>query len=440
MTKTLGFIKGHKNIVLGSGLFTYFFLLLLGVLVPAFRLGTSGGFSIAFIYRSIIFTLFFAAVIFLYYKRYHSVNYVLAVFMGIFLITNVLAILLPHNNVNISLSERLMATLYLISVIFTVFAFIEVLPSYITKESLLVLFSLIIITVLICALYSDIFEFKDIIAAFTAKGEDAHFHQIHSFFDNKNSYGLVLFVAIVANIYLFLSLKKKWLFIPMVYLFLNLIISRSKTGLLILIAAIIMIVIYYFFKSFKNHMVRNILILSVVIFLLYFGILIIYSEAIYNSSSFLSNLSNYVREAFIGQGIRSLQDRWNNIIQAHSIFATPRIIIGYGEHTCYSYANGCCYSLGYIDNAYIYNLLAGGIFKTGLFVYCYYLIFKNVHKINKNNNVPSISKLIVTIGIISILLYGLMENYQILGSNHVSFIFLILSFNIPTLVLKQYDN
>ena len=40
----------NKNNIFGIGLFIYFFMLLLGVLVPSLRIGTSGGFSIAFIY------------------------------------------------------------------------------------------------------------------------------------------------------------------------------------------------------------------------------------------------------------------------------------------------------------------------------------------------------------------------------------------------------
>ena len=429
----------NKNSIFGIGLFIYFFMLLLGVLVPSLRIGTSGGFSIAFIYRSAIFTLFFIIVIFLYYKKYHSIYRGLALFLMLFFITNILAIFIPHGGVAISLSERFMATLYLISIIFTIFAFIEVLPSYIKKDSILIFLSLLVITMVICALYSDIKEAKDIIAAFTAKGEDAHFHQIHSFFDNKNSYGIMLYSSIVGTMYLFIFTKKKWLFIPMVYLFINLIISRSKTGIIILVLSILIILLYYFFKSFKKHPKRNVVIVSLVFFLIYFGILCVYVKPIYTSFTFLSNLSNYVREAFIGQGFRSIQDRISNIVAARELFLTPRIIIGYGEHTCYTFANGCCYSLGYIDNAYLYNLLAGGVFKTGLFIYCYYLIFKNVRTIKKNKNVSSITKIFMVTVIISILIYGLMENCQILGSNHLSIIFLLFTFIIPLLIKKSSE-
>lgn len=425
-----------KGILIGLGLFTYFFLLLLGVIIPDLRLGTSGGLSNAFIYRAIIFSIFFVVVIIMFYKKFHTINYVLGIFLIIFLITNILAIFIPFKNVYVSNQLKWMSVLYLISVVFTVFAFYEVLGSYIEKKSIFLLFAFIILTALVCALYSNIAEFSSIINAFTAEGEDSHFYQIHSFFDNKNSYGLVLFLAIMGNIYLLLKYKKKLLIIPLVYLVVNLIIARSKTALIVLFLVAMSLGVYYFIHSYNEHKKRNIIIVSSVAFVVILGMIVVFVPPIANSNSFFAHLSNYVKEAFIGQAIRSLQDRFNNLSLAKEIFATPRIMLGYGEHTCYSYANSCCYRLGYIDNAYIYNLLAGGIFKTALFIYCYYLIFKNLVKLNKTS-VETHFKLYCWAMVIAILLYGLMENYQILGSNHTSFIFLIYSVTIPNLLIKE---
>ncbi|MCR4879343.1 MAG: hypothetical protein K5906_00075 [Bacilli bacterium] len=428
-----------KSVLVGLGLFTYFFLLLLGVMIPIFRLGTSGGLSTAFIYRAIIFTLFFIVVILMFYKKYHSVNYILAIFLAIFGVSNILAIFIPFGDIQVSYQLKWMSVLYMVSVIFTVFAFYEVLAAYIDNKSLITFFILLVATALVCALYSNIKEFDAIIKAFTASGEDAHFYQIHSFFDNKNSYGLVLFVAMLANIFLLIRLKNKWLIVPLVYLALNVIISRSKTALIALVLLGLLAGIYYFIKSFPHHKKRNIIIVSSLGVLVALFLIIVFVPSIYQSNTFFTHLSNYVREAFIGQAIRSLQDRFNNLALAKDIFLTPRILLGYGEHTCYSYANTCCYRLGYIDNAYIYNLLAGGIFKTALFIYCYYLIFKTLVKVYKSNVAP-IFKVLSWGVVISILLYGLMENYQVLGSNHTSFIFLIYSYSIPTFLLKEVNN
>lgn len=430
------FLTKNRSLLIGGALFIYFFLLLLGVLIPDLRLGTSGGFGTAFIYRAVIFTIFFIVIIFAFYKQRHPVNYVLAISLLIFFISNIIAIFVPHGGAEISLQYRWMAVLYLTSIIFTIFAFYEVLNLYIDKKALIVLFFLTILVALVCALYSDIAEFNDIIKAFTAEGEESHFYQIHSFFDNKNSYGLVLFIAMLANIYLLLFIKNKWLIIPLIFLAINLIISRSKTAIIVSLLMGLIIAIYYFVKSFTKHRVRNIVIVSSIGVLFVIFILVINVEAIYSSNSFFTHLANYVKEAFIGQAIRSLEDRFKNLSLASEIFFTPRIILGYGEHTCYTYANSCCYRLGYIDNAYIYNLLAGGIFKTLLFIYCYYLIFKNLIKLYKSNTL-GIYKLLSYSSVIGILLYGLMENYQILGSNHVSFIFLMYSYVLPYLFIKE---
>ncbi len=425
-----------KSLLIGLGLFAYFFLLLLGVMIPAFRLGTSGGLSVAFLYRAIIFTLFFVVTIILFYKKKHNINYILAIFLLIFAVSNILAIFIPFNGVEVSNQLKWMSVLYMVSVIFTIFAFFEVFSLYIDRRSLYALFSLVVLTALVCCIYSDIKEFNAIISAFTAKGEDAHYYQIHSFFDNKNSYGLVLFVALVANTYLLVRTKKYWLFAPLAFIFLNLIISRSKTALVVVVLISLAVALYYFIKTFKEHKMRNIIIASSIAVVIALFFIVIYVPIIYQSNSFFSNLSNYVREAFFGQAMRSLEDRFNNLSLAKEIFATPRIILGYGEHTCYSYANSCCYRLGYIDNAYIYNLLAGGIFKTALFGYCYFLIFKNLVILNKTSAL-AINKVIIWSVVIAILLYGLMENYQVLGSNHTAFMFLIFSYSVPTLFIQE---
>ena len=427
----------NKEVLLGLGLFTYFFMLLLGVLVPTLRLGSNGGFSIAFIYRSVVFSFFFFFTLFAFYKKYHSINYVFGIFLLIFFLSNILAIFIPVPGVSFAWSEKFMAFLYLVSVIFTLFAFFEVLPHIFTRKSLITILVMVMITMGICCLYSLIKEGDKIIKAFIAKGEDAHFYQIMSFFDNKNSYGVMVFVAIIANVILYHFYRKKWLFIPLIFFLINLILSRCKTSIVAIGFVFIVVLIYLFFATFEKHQTRNVLIVSALVFLGFFGLLIVFTPEIYNSSKFLSSLSNYVREAFIGQSIRSIQARINHYIEGSAIFLNPRIILGYGEHLCIGYANSHIYHLGPIDNAFVYNLLAGGIFKTTLFVYIYYKIVSHLGYIGRSIHRSTKYKVCLWCIVISILLNGLMENYQILGSNHLSFIFLIFSFSLLSLEVKE---
>ena len=418
-----------KNIIFGLGLFFYFFLLLLSVLVPDLRIGNNLIVSPAFIYRSIIFTLFFIFVVILCVKKNRSINYVFGFLLLIFLITNILAIFIPIDGSSVSITSKFMALLYLISVIFTVFAFFEVLPKYLTKNTFLVFFILIDLVMVVCCLYSLIVESNDIIAAFTAKGEDAHFHQIHSFFDNKNSYGFMIFVSIIGTLFIYKWVKNKWLYVLLTFFAINLIISRAKTALILIGVLLLIYGIYKLIATFNDHKLRNILIVSFIALFVAIFMMAVFVPSIYNSSTFLSNLSNYVKEAFIGQGIRSVKARLNNLANAGSLFLAPRIIIGYGEYICREYANTCCIVLGPIDNAYIYNLLAGGIFKTILFIYCYYLIFKQAVQLTKLNNTSTIYKIFIWSLEIVLIVYGLFENFQILGSNHSSIIYLLFSYS-----------
>lgn len=428
-----------KEIVLGIGLFVYFFLLLLGVIIPVLRIGDQTGFSIAFIYRSIIFILFFIFIIIAFYKKHRSINYVFGIVLLIFFLSNILAIFIPFNSANISLLEKFMAILYLVSLIFTIFAFFEVLPSIFSKRSLVTILVLVMVAMGICCLYSLIKEWKDIIQAFTAKGEDAHFHQIHSFFDNKNTYGVMVFVALVANIILYRFYRRKWLFIPLIFFFINLIISRCKTSIIAAIFLFLIVFIYLFIKSFKKHQIRNILILSLLVYGIFAFFFIVYTPVIYESNSFLSNLSNYFREAFIGQSIRTIEARIAYLREGAGIFLNPRIILGYGEHICLNYANSGPYHLGPVDNVILYNLLAGGIFKTVLYFYCYYLIIKKLLLLKKFQ-VNQLYRVTLWGIVISVFMNGLMESYQILGSNHLSFVFLIFSSLAIDVELRSISN
>ena len=424
--KTFKKILKDKQILVGLGLFVYFLLLLLGVLIPSLRIGSYTGISAAFIYRSIIFSLFFICALFLFYKKYHSINYVFGLMLLMFFISNVITIFIPFENIDISLLDRFMAILYLVSLIFTLFAFYEVLPSIFTKTTLKTILVLVMVTMAVCCFYSLIAEWNDIIQAFTASGEDAHFHQIHSFFDNKNSYGAMVFVALLSNIVLYRFYRKKWLFVPLAFFFINLIISRCKTSIVAALFLFAVIFIYLFIKTFKRHQIRNVLILTAIVFGLFTFFLIVYTPVIYESNKFLSHLSNYFREGFIGQSIRTIQARIEYLKGGLGIIFNPRIILGYGEHICLNYANTPPYHLGPVDNAILYNILAGGIFKIVLYVYCYYLVIKKLILL-KRNNVNQLYRVTLWAMVISIFMNGLMESYQILGSNHLSFMFLLLS-------------
>ena len=427
----------NRNVLMGIGLFFYVFLLALSVMIPSLNLGLTDSITVAFIYRSILFIFFLIITIFLFSKKSHLDHPLLMVANILFLIVNLTAIFLPYGDKLVSLDIKFIALLYLLSVIFTLFSFFEVFPKYINKKSIITFFILIDVLMLVCTIYSLIAEFGSIINAFVAKGEDAHFYQIHSFFDNKNSYGFMLFVAIIATLFLYKYFQKKWLIIPMIYFGINLVISRAKTAILLTMVLVLIYGMYKLITTYKDHKGRIIFIASIIVVFISVFLLCVFAPAIYNSSSFLSSLSNFVKEAFIGQGVRSIQARLRNLLDAGELFSNPRIILGYGEYIVRVYANTCCIVLGPIDNAYIYNLLAGGIFKTILFIYCYYLILKQVVQLTKLNNISTLYKIFIWSFEIVLLIYGMFENFQILGSNHPAIIYLLFSYSIPYLIIKS---
>lgn len=421
-----------KSIFLGIFISIYLFLLILGAMVPSLRIGQTTTNNGPIIYRGIVFGLFIISIVIVVVKLKPKINYYLLGLLGIYLITNIIAICVPYGNISISTTDKVYAVFYLGSMIFTLLAMFEAMPLISDKKVIGTIFVVISLIAVVCTLYSLIGQWDIIVKSFTAQGEESVYYQVTSFFDNKNAYGFILFISILGLSYLTYISKKKLILIPIIYLSINLIISRSKTPIILLLIFLVAILIYLLINTFKKHKVRNIVITSVVGLLITLFFLIVYIPSIANSCKFFSDLSNYFKEAFVGQSIRTIQDRFNRISSASSLFNTPRILLGYGEHTVYTYANSNGINLGYIDNAYIYNLLAGGITCLILFVFAYFLIFRKVIKITKTSK-DKLQVMMIWLFEIMILLYGLMENFQILGSNYTPIFMCVVAYIIPSI-------
>lgn len=287
-------------------------------------------------------------------------------------------------------------------------------------------------------LYSNIFEAQTIKNAFIASGENAHFYQISSFFSNKNSYGYILFFAIVSTVLLASNSKKyKWIFvICYLYFFANLIISRCKIAIFCALLAGLFWLINFLIVLFKTRKNTFYIFISVLVFSITVILCLIFIPGIYKNIPILTKLNNYIIEGFFGQIARSFNSRLEFLKGLSGAIANPRILLGYGERTQQIVIAGTAYSLN-MDNAYISILLTGGLSKVLLFLGSVFFVFMNILRIRR------VSKkhfaLLILLFLCSILYY-FFEGYSIIGSSFYSLCWVLLLIVYPLVLITSTNN
>ena len=289
----------------------------------------------------------------------------------------------------------------------------------------------------IACIYSDIAESSSIINAFLAKGEESHFYQIHSFFESKNAYGFVLFASLSLILLMLRKTSKVSLFlIPFyIFFFINLVFSRCKIALIASLVLLFIKLVYFAVDCFKKNRNITIVITCTIVILLIAALSLICVPQIYQHSSLLSKLNNYLVEGFFGQAYRSFNTRLEQLNLVLALFNSPRIIIGYGERVYSVILNNVVYSTN-IDNAYFSTILSGGIVKA---IFLLILIFLSTKYILR---LKEIDKRFMTFmfGMLFVyLLYGMFEGYSAIGASFYSIVWLIFLILLPKIYANYYN-
>ena len=142
-----------------------------------------------------------------------------------------------------------------------------------------------------------------------------------SFYAYRNSYGFVLFLGLVASLFLHLRRHKYYWFIAYGFIYLNLIFTLCKTALILGLLLLLLYLIIRFVLSYKSNKKRNLIALIVItsiclVVLISFVILI--------------NCSESLKNALLDTGTISYRKViWHNCI---SILNSTSYIIGVGFH------------------------------------------------------------------------------------------------------------
>lgn len=253
-------------------------------------------------------------------------------------------------------------------------------------------------------IYSLIKDYDSIVNTFIKY--DHSNYDVTSFFVDKNTFGLLLFLGAAISYYLYKS-KNKWYIVPTFLIFVYSIIIRCKTaGLLIFIVTLISLfeIFIIFFK--KNKKWFAIALISTVC-LLVLGLILLSLKVgpfkyIYSA---LFDEYGLFYDAYI-----VMADRFNNWGDSiNKISSLPYVLFGFSERIYQLFITRP------VDNIFIHCLVSGGAAKLLIYMFLLFALFK---KSIKNRTMLFALSLLV--------LYGFMQDYTMVGISFSSIIFSII--------------
>jgi len=435
----LSFVKTKKSeVILASSLFAYFLLAALSSVSPV--LYESG--MVGAIYRVTIFAIFVIATSFVALLLKSRPTLILSGLLIVYVLVGIglsflsrQQIVLDIQNTPIELvfgwMDRFDNLARTIGVFAMVFAFVSVFPELFKRKQAVRYFAFMIGSfALVSTLYVSIFQLDTIINSFIAEGENAHFYQVSSFFSNKNLYGLMIFVGLLALAYCFINSKRGTrigITFVNAWFMIHLVISRNKTALLLILLASLALFVYWLCVTFSEHKKRNWTITGVIAFVSIVFVLFMAVPSLHPEGTFLATIHHYFYQNFILIGLRTMGTRYQDLSLAFPLLSSWQIIVGYGEEFAYSFF--ASYSgMTSIDNALIAMLLTGGLIKVVLYVYLYYVSIKKIIGLKRNN--PAVAYLLFVMQI-AIMALGLSESIYILRTDAFAVVFMVFAFLIP---------
>ncbi len=423
--------KKYSSIVIASVLFGFFLLYSLSSIFPSlFSAHLSGA-----IYRAVILLISVFVILSLAILQKSRPRLLLTIILFVYALSAIIiSVVTPAQigSIDVGLMDRLNNLIRTFGIILFVFAFIDVLPSVTRRKETIKYFSLLVAAFAIsAAFYSIFFQFKAIVNSFIAEGEDAHFYQIASFFTSKNAYGIILMFGIIGATYSMFGsskLRRNLLIAVDLFLFLNLIISRDKTAILLVSLIFAFGFIYVYITSFKAHFKRNMIIGVAILIILTSFTLFMTIPSLHPTGTALDTIHHYFYQNFFLNGIRTMGTRFDEFGETLPLFKNPQIIFGYGDGFVYSFYSQFT-NVTSIDNAYLAVILSGGIIKTILLLYIFGLYFSKLVLLFRQNKKIAVFALLVQIMFI---LQGLTESIYYLISSASAILIYVFTYLLVT--------
>lgn len=300
----------------------------------------------------------------------------------------------------------------------------------------------------ISILYSAIFEWQQYVNFIFhfSEMESVEF-TVKSFFYNRNTFALFLFICLFICAYLNVQKSHWYYYLFMGIIYLVMIFTLTKTILAIAFAFITAYIVIRSMRNFKKHMKISILMLSTLIaFIIVGGV--IFTLSMLDATPFFAKIHNFINNTIIGVGEATIGMRMTIWKNSFIILGNPLSIIfgnGVGIFENQLYSMNAADPLTrdftrYTHNAFIELIGKGGVlylaFYIGLMVYSIYCVIK-IRKVS-----PSLSATLMLF-IIMIFITGFIECWYFYTYNTTNILITVLTF-VPTFAyyyqLKHKDN
>ena len=171
-----------------------------------------------------------------------------------------------HASIRISTEQRLLYILVSFATLYMTYILLWIMPRKMRSErSFNIIMYVVLLFVAISFVYSYVTEFGLYQSFFSNPTEflNDETMEIHGFFDNKNSFGMLATFGCFASLYLLHS-TRKWWFIPIsIFIGLHTILFISKTNALVCISILLIYLIYLLVINFKKYFVASIIVSSI---------------------------------------------------------------------------------------------------------------------------------------------------------------------------------
>ena len=286
-------------------------------------------------------------------------------------------------------------------------------------------------------IYSYIFEFNNYIGFFKYifgkgnEGDNLYTYAVKSYIIHRNAYGMAMMIGIIFCFINHSMEHKWWYYLIAGYLFISMLFSVCKTGILISVIIAVLYVIYRLIVTYEKHAKRNRILIICGVSAAFFAVVVL-GIAYFSKGKILGSVYALIQS--LG-GSSTLDFRvyiWDNSFQ---LLRNGWWLIGRG----FGLYNEMLLPMNTVNgdpvfpahSAYVCLLAEGGIFfllaYIALVVYTGYVTFK-CFKYNKDLAVS------FSLGIIAFMLYSFIEAIQ----------YLVYVFMFPMMILyhisKQAEN
>jgi O-antigen ligase len=246
-------------------------------------------------YLSFSIVLFLAMSIlyisFHYYKI--SINWIFIVLCALLLAGDVIAVLtfpteshLASDPSSVYLLTPFIRLRFIASWFIACFAFYLIFAVFpklsITSRTWDFYFYAVIAVALVAILYSYISEGASYSNIFSHIQNEGDYQPPQSFTNNRNTYGALLWMGIMATLFMHVRNHRWWDFLIVLFLYLNVLLTISRTSIICSSIFILAWFIWFYAATVKTHPVGDNVVLGVILFLIVLAVIVVNTPLIYH--------------------------------------------------------------------------------------------------------------------------------------------------------------